>query len=322
MKSYTNLSEDAFSFNALVGAYERARRGRRYREDVLNFGSCLEEHLLELRDELQNGRYQHGPYRSFIVHDAKKRHIQAATFRDRIVHQAVNQALEPLFERGFIKDSYACRKGKGVLAAIKQFETFSRTGAYVLTADVSKYFATIDHETLLRLLSRRISDRQILQVCERIIRSIEESPGKGMPIGNLTSQLFANVYLNELDQFIKHTLRLKRYVRYMDDIAILESDKAVLHSAREQIESFVQERLLLELHPRKVQIAPIATGIDYLGYRIYPHHRMLRKSTVKRFIKRSRRAERIAGGGALTGKRCVRGWSTQNAPKAEDYSAR
>lgn len=289
MKRYRNLSTTAFTFASLMAAYQRARRGRRHRSDVLEFGRRREENVLYLSEELRSGAYQHGPYRAFTVYDAKKRHIQAATFRDRVVHQAVHGALEPVFERSFIFDSYACRKDKGVLAAIKRFERYARVNHYVLSMDISRYFASIDHERLLALLARKVNDSCMYTVCERIIRSISDGPGKGIPIGNLTSQLFANVYLNELDQYAKHTLRCKRYIRYMDDIVVFSNDKRFLHDVRREIDSFIAERLYLSFHPKKVQLTPVSVGVDYLGYRIYPHYKRLRKSSVKRFIARSRR---------------------------------
>jgi len=298
MKTYGHIFEDAFSFKALMHAYKRARRGKRYRYTALVFAENLEENILALRDELHTGTYEHGAYRQFIVHDAKKRHIQAAPFRDRAVHQAVYAALEPFFERSFIFDNYACRVGKGSLAAIDRFERYIKSSKYVLACDISKYFASINHTTLKQLLARRIRDQRMLRVCEIIIDSNNAEAGKGIPIGNLTSQLFANVYLNELDQFAKHTLRAPQYIRYMDDFVLLSNDKAFLHHAREHIEAFLADKLQLVLHPKKVQIVPVRTGIDYLGYRIFPHYRKLRKQTVKRFVARTKR-EKLRGGGYL-----------------------
>lgn len=297
MKTYSNIFEDAFTFKALMCAYKRARRGKRYKREVLAFADNVERNVLQLRDSLYNGTYRHGTYYRFIVNDAKKRHIQAAPFRDRIVHQATHAALEPIFDTGFIYDSYACRKGKGTLAAIERFERFGAHAPYVLTGDISKYFATIDHEILLRCLTKRVADKDMLAICKLIVYSSCEMPRKGIPIGNLTSQLFANIYLNELDQFVKHTLRARHYIRYMDDFVILSSDKAFLHHAREEIETFVTTRLKLAMHPKKVQIVPVHVGVDYLGYRIFPHYRKLRKSTVQRFVARVNRAHRAAGGG-------------------------
>lgn len=302
MKTYTNLYENGFSFEALLQAYKRARRGKRYRVVALTFAEHLEANILALRNALYSGTYQQGPYHKFIVHDAKKRHIQAAPFRDRVVHQAVHAVLEPLFDQSFIFDSYACRKGKGTLAAIERFEQFARSNTYVLTGDISKYFASIDHGILLQLLAKRIRDKKMLHLCEVVVNSSHETQGKGIPIGNLTSQLFANVYLNELDQFVKHTLGAQAYVRYMDDFVVMSNNKVFLHDARLQIEAFARDTLALTLHPKKSEVIPLRVGIEYLGYRIFPLYRKLKKVTVQRFIKRTKRAQKmveVVAGGTL-----------------------
>jgi retron-type reverse transcriptase len=300
MKTYTNIFENAFSFENLLAAYLRARRGKQGRHEIAQFGWRLEAKLLQLREELLSGSYAHGAYRHFIVSDSKRREIQAAPFRDRVVHHAVVAAIEPIFERGFIYDTYACRVGKGTQAALLRFEQFSRVSRYVLSLDISKYFASINHVTLLSLLQRKIRDTRLLLLCQRVIASTEHSPGRGIPIGNLTSQLFANIYLNEFDQFAKHILRLPRYVRYMDDVAILSNDKKQLHEVKEAAAAFLQDRLGLTLHPHKVQMTPTALGVDFLGYRIFPQYRLLRKSTVMRFVARTKR-EKLRGGGRFEG---------------------
>jgi retron-type reverse transcriptase len=305
MKTHSNIFEKAFSFENLLAAYMRARRGKQGRHEIATFGWRLEAKLLQLREELLSGSYAHGAYRHFIVSDSKRREIQAAPFRDRVVHHAVVAALEPIFEKGFIYDTYACRVGKGTQAALERFEQFSHVSSYVLSMDISKYFANIDHAILFSLLKRKIRDTRMLALCQCIIASTENSPGRGIPIGNLTSQLFANMYLNEFDQYAKHTLRLRRYIRYMDDVAILSDDKKELHEVKEAAAAFLHERLGLTLHPRKVQLMPTETGVDFLGYRIYPHYRQLRKSTVTRFIARMKR-EKLRGGGAS--KDSIRSW--------------
>ena len=304
MKTHTNLFENAFSFANLLEAYKRARRGKQGRHEIATFGWRLESKLLELRQELLSGSYTHGTYRHFIVSDSKRREIQAAPFRDRVVHHAVVAALEPIFDKGFIFDTYACRVGKGTQAAIERFEQFARASRYILSMDISKYFASIDHEILFSLLKHKIRDTRMLELCRRIIISTEESPGRGIPIGNLTSQLFANIYLNEFDQYAKHTLRLPHYIRYMDDIAALSDDKKELHEVKEAAAVFMRDRLGLALHPRKVQVVPLAIGVDFLGYRIYPHHRLLRKSTVARFVLRHKH-ENLRGGAS---KDSIRSW--------------
>ncbi len=319
MKTEGNLFETTCSFRSLLAAYHRARRGKQSREEVARFGWNLEANLFALRDELLGGIYAHGPYRRFVVSDSKRREIKAAPFRDRVVHQAVTAALEPVCERGFIFDSYACRKRKGTHAALRRFESFIRPSSYVLLCDISKYFATIRHETLLVLIERRIRDRQMIALCRTIIDSCEEEHGRGIPIGNLTSQLFANLYLNELDQFVKHVLRARRYVRYMDDFLIVSENKRFLNEARALIAEALVARLGLALHPKKAQIAPVSAGVDFLGYRVFPHHRLLRKSTVKRFVKRTRRAQNMQGG--VLEEAPIRSWLVY-AREASSYGLR
>lgn len=298
--------EQAFSFDNLLSAYHRARRGKQAREEVTAFGWNVERNVLALREELFSGAYSHGHYRKFIISDSKRREIQAAPFRDRVVHQAMVAALDPIFERHFIYDSYACRRGKGTQAALARFERFAHVSRYALMMDVSKYFASIDQQILLELLVQSVRDERLLHLCEIVIKSCEESPGVGIPIGNLTSQLFANVYLNELDQYVKHGLRERRYVRYMDDFVILHDDKAYLHALRGNLTEFLAGRLHLTVHPRKAQIMPTAPGVPFLGLRIFPHHKLLRASTVRRFVRRARMASR-AGGGGLS-EEAVRSW--------------
>ncbi len=287
--------EETFSLKNLLGAYKRARRGKQHREEIARFGWNLEANIIALRADILGGAYVHGSYRQFVVSDSKRREIKAAPFRDRIVHQAVVAALEPIFERGFIFDSYACRRRKGTHKAIERFERFARVSRYALTMDISKYFASVDHEILLALIEKRVHDPRMMRLCCIIVESSEDAPGKGIPIGNLTSQLFANIYLDQLDQYVKHTLRARRYLRYMDDFAILADSKTLLHELKETIADFLHRRLRLTVHPKKAQVAPAAHGIDFLGYRIFPHHRLLRKSTVKRFIARAKAAKHAEG---------------------------
>lgn len=291
--------EQAFSFENMLAAYRRARRGKGGRDEIAHFGWRLEANILALREELLSGTYAHGQYRSFVVADSKRREIQAAPFRDRVVHQCVVAALEPIFEKRFIYDSYACRKGKGTHAAISRFERFARVSRYALSMDVSKYFASIDHAKLLSLLERSIGDARMMQLCRIIIKSSEAAPGVGIPIGNLTSQLFSNIYLNELDQYIKHALRTRRYVRYMDDFVLLHDDRGHLRDLKDRITDFLSAHLRLVAHPHKVRVDATAGGVTFLGYRIFPHHRLLRGSTVRRFVARAKAAK--SGGGLIGG---------------------
>ena len=289
MRTVNNIFDKTFTFEALLKAYRRARRGKQCRDEVLKFTDKLEENILQLQRELFAGTYKTGEYRHFFVHDAKKRHIQAAPFRDRVVHQAIHATLEPIFDKGFIFDSYACRIGKGTKAALVQFEKFIKPESFVLTADISKYFASIDHDILLALLKKKISDKRMLTLCAMIIKSSNfdgEATGKGIPIGNLTSQLFANVYLNELDQHMKHEVKVKKYIRYMDDMVCISDCKKELAKVQKAMCFYVEEVLKLTMHPKKVQIVPVWVGIEYLGYRVFLQYRKLKQGTVRRFVRR------------------------------------
>ncbi len=300
-----DLFAQVYDFENLHAAYRRARAGKRYKPEVLAFDERQEENLLALRDELRSGAYRHGPYRHFIVNDSKKRSIMAAPFRDRVMHHALCAVIAPVFERGFIYDSYACRRGKGTHAAVARMRSFVRGAgyreAYILKCDISKYFASIDHDVLYALIEKKIRDERVLALVRAIIESAGEG-GAGIPIGNLTSQLFANIYLNELDQFAKHELRIRRYIRYMDDFAVVDTDKRRLAAYRERIAGFVSARLKLSLHPKKSTIAPARLGVDFLGYRLFERRTRLRASTVRRFVKRTRSLlcglEKMRGGGA------------------------
>ncbi len=315
--------DQIFDFQNLHRAYVGAKKHKQYRDSILKFGYKLEENLIKLRQELSDKTYKHGGYREFTVNDSKKRTIKAAPFRDRVVHHALCNIIEPVMEREFIYDSYACRKGKGTHSAIKRLEKFIRSlksraqndgkdryQIYCLQCDISKYFDSINHDVLIKLLERKIKDENILQLCREIIASNKKAcppslcsgvSWRGIPIGNLTSQLFANVYLNELDNFVKRKLKERYYIRYMDDFLILGLDKKHLCDDKEYIRVFLRDQLKLELHPKKAEIFPIGffgklpvsnrknRGVDFLGYVVRDGKRYLRRSTIKRFLKKSRR---------------------------------
>ncbi len=287
------LYDRVVDFANLHQAYVAARKCKRYRPSVLRFGFCLEENLLALERELRQKTYRHGGYREFTVVEAKRRTIKAAPFSDRVVHHALCNVIEPIFERSFIFDSYACRKGKGTHAAVRRLEKYIHTlrhtaadgASYCLKCDISKYFDSIDHDVLRSLIRKKIRDENVLWLCDVIIAS--NAPG--IPIGNLTSQLFANIYLNELDYFVKRVLHERYYIRYMDDFLILGNDKKHLREDKERIGIFLSERLRLQLHPKKAEIFPCAHGIDFLGYVVRDGRRLLRTTTVRRFLKRQKR---------------------------------
>ncbi|MFA6330374.1 MAG: reverse transcriptase/maturase family protein [Candidatus Micrarchaeia archaeon] len=292
------LMDEVVSFQNLLSAFDKASAGKRFGKDSLSYFRDVEFNLIGLKERLLEEKWEPGPYRSFFVNDPKRRLIQAAPFEDRIVHHAICNVIEPVFEKSFSGDSYACRVGKGTHAGMLRLKAFVRKckrqnpgrEVYALKCDVRKYFASVDHAILSSILARRIPDERLLRLLSRIISSM---PGpKGIPIGNLTSQLFANVYLNELDRFAKHSLRSKFYVRYMDDFVFLSPSKAELHGFKRQVRKFLADSLALELHPRKAEIFPVRDGVDFVGYKVFGDFILLRKSGVKRFIARFKRLEK------------------------------
>jgi retron-type reverse transcriptase len=293
------------SFANLLQAARLASRGKRLRPNVATFALDLESELYQLQQELISRSYRPGPYRTFLIREKKARFISAAPFRDRVVHHALCQVIEPIFERGFLYDSYACRKGKGTHAAVNRASSYARRFRYVLKCDVAKYFPSIDHAVLLDLITERIWDEGALWLIRTILsgsnpqpEAVAYFPGddlltplerrRGIPIGNQTSQFFANVYLDKLDHYVKETLRAPGYVRYVDDLLVFDHDKHRLHEVRSAIEAFLV-RLRLRLHPRKCVVTTADAGFTFLGYRMFPTHRRLDADNVRRFKRRLRR---------------------------------
>lgn len=305
------LFDQYANFDALHDGYLRARKGCRDSYACLRFERRLEENLIELLNHLHWGSYQTGPYRHFYVHEPKTRRITALTqFRDRVLQHAMYNTLEPLWERRFISDSYACRVGKGTHAAANRAqqmlrECLRRHGRiYVLKADISKYFASIDHRIAKRLIRRAVACPKTLAILDDIIDSYSEpgAPGKGMPIGNLVSQLLANVYLDALDQHVKCRLGERWYIRYMDDWLIIGPDKRRLHQLRIHLEWWLAEHLELSTN-HKTSVFPVhpkqGRGLDFVGYHMWPHRRRLRKGSMKRFKRRVRRLRRQYAAGEV-----------------------
>ena len=281
------------SFENLYRAYVAARRGKRNRAEVAAFTFNLEDELFALRDELRAFTYCPGPYHSFAVHEPKRRWISAAPFRDRVVHHALVQWIEPLFERRFISDSYANRVGKGTHAALDRFTAFSRCFRYVMPCDVRQFFPSVDHPILRGRLAHVIRDEATLWLCDRILESgvgvlsgeysMVYFPGddlwaasrpRGLPIGNLTSQFWANVYLDALDQFVKRRLRCPAYLRYVDDFALFSDYRRDLSAwGAAVIEQAATLRLTL--HEERAYPRLVTDGVTFLGFRIFPDHRLL-----------------------------------------------
>lgn len=296
-RTVNDLWDGVVDFENLYHAYRAAGHGKRYRNEALGFAEFLEENLITLQNELIWNMYKPSPFRQFYVFEPKQRLISAPAFRDRVVHHAVVQIIEPVFEKKFITDTYACRKGLGTHAAMNHIVWCSRVaqrrwgGYYVLKCDIRKFFPSVNHDILKAMLRRTIADRKVLGLLDTIIDAYEPA-GRGLPIGALTSQLLANVYLDPLDHYLKDNCQVKFYARYMDDFVILHRDKAYLQDLLAKIDSFVTNKLDVSLNP-KTGIFPGKQGIDFCGYRIWPTHIKPRKATVKRAKKRLRKMAKV-----------------------------
>jgi len=280
---------DIINLENLLLAWQEFVVGKSRRKDVQIFSRNLMDNIVSLNQDLVNKTYQHGGYADFYINDPKRRHIHKASVRDRLLHHAIYRILYPFFDRTFIGDSYSCRLDKGTHKAINRFRRLAYQVSqnhthtcWVLKCDIRKFFASVDHNVLLDILRKYIPDKDIISLLENVIQSFDY----GLPLGNLTSQLFANVYMNKFDQFIRHKLKVKNYIRYADDFVILSQDKQWLEEQILQIKDFLETKLLLELHPNKVSIETIASGVDFLGWKLFIDHRVLRTKTKKRMFAR------------------------------------
>ena len=272
-------------------AWDEFKTGKEKKKDVQEFALNLEDNLFDLHSRLKNGVYQHSKYKSFCICDPKLRQIHKAEVADRVLHHAIVKVIEPIFERSFIFDSYSSRLGKGLHKALERFRRFAwklsqnnTKAVWILKCDVRKFFDSVNHKILLNLLRKKISDEKTIKLLEKIIYSF--GLGKGIPLGNLTSQLFSNIYLDLLDQFVKRDLGIKNYIRYADDFLILSRDCASLREIVKVLDKFIREKLALRLHPKKVIIKRWSTGIDFLGYVNFPYYAVLRTKTKRRLLKK------------------------------------
>lgn len=302
MKVYSDLFPGLCSFDNLYHAYRKARKGKRSKAQVAAFEYNQEEELLRLQEELLNDSWKPGPYHSFYIHDPKKRLISAAPFRDRVVHHALCRQIEPIWEALFIPDSYANRIGKGTHRAILRCQQFTRRYRYVLQCDIEQFFPSIDHVILENVLARRIHDPAVMNLIQKILLSgqgvlsteyqmhwfqnddlLAALRPRGLPIGNLTSQFWGNVYLNDFDHFVKRQLGCTAYLRYVDDFLLFSDHKSNLWEWKKAID----ERLAgLRLTLHEPQVFPARTGIPFLGFRIYPQHRLLKRKRGLAFQRR------------------------------------
>ena len=291
--THNRLYEDIISVENLLVAWKEFVRRKRKKRDVQLFAHSLMDNILELHEDLKLGRYRHGSYSAFKISDPKPRDIHKATVRDRLMHHALYNILYPFFDRTWIADSYSCRDRKGTHRAMNRFRSFANKVSrnhtrtcWVLKCDVRKFFASIDQETLLKIVTRKIEDQRVVDVIREVVGSFSSTElGKGLPLGNLTSQMLVNVYTNEFDQFMKHRLKARHYIRYADDFVVLSEDKAWLESLIPQISDFLDKELKLTLHPTKVYIKTFASGVDFLGWVHFPDHRVIRTASKRRMIR-------------------------------------
>jgi RNA-directed DNA polymerase len=307
LKTYRNLYPQVHTWENLELAYRKARKGKRARDPVAAFEFDRERNLVELQEELRRKTYRPGPYHSFVIHEPKRRLISAAPFRDRVVHHALCNVIEPVFERRFIFDSYANRVAKGTHRALDRCTYFARRYRYALPCDVCQFFPSIDHAILRGILARYLADPDVMWLVDRILESgvgvlAEEYrmawfPGddllaaarpRGLPIGNLTSQFWANCYLNVLDQFVKRELKCPAYLRYVDDMLFFADDKPQLSQWRAKVIDFLAG-LRLTAHENRAQPRPVTEGIPFLGFVVYPDHRRLKRRKGIYFQRRFKR---------------------------------
>jgi RNA-directed DNA polymerase len=289
--AYRDLWLELTSYENLYCAYRKARKHKTTKVYVIEFEKNLEQNLQTLCSELILNCYKPQPLVNFIVRDPKTRKISKSDFRDRIVHHALCNIIEPLFEKSFIYDSYANRIGKGTLNALKRFDYFKRKASrnnhiscYVLKADIRKYFENVDHKILVSIIKKKVADKRVIGLISGILANYSEE--KGMPLGNLTSQFFANVYLNELDLFVKGTVKAEYYIRYVDDFVILGCEEEELESFKRRIDEFLESRLKLQLHKDKSKIIKLGHSMTFLGFRVFYFHKLLKKSNIRKMSKK------------------------------------
>jgi retron-type reverse transcriptase len=293
-KIFNHEHNDIISVENLLLAWKEFKQGKTKKDDVQEFEIRLMDNILSLHNDLKNKMYAHGGYKYFVVNDPKRRDIHKASVRDRLLHHALYRKLYPFFDTTFIADSYSCRGNKGTHRAMRRFDLFARKesnnhtkNVWVLKCDIRKFFASINHGILLGILRERIEDEDILKLLENIICSFDSGvKGEGIPLGNLTSQLLVNIYMNEFDQYVKHILKVKYYIRYADDFVFMLKDRSYLEELCQKIEDFLTQELRLSLHPDKVFIKTLASGVDFLGWVHFPKHKVLRTTTKKRMLRK------------------------------------
>ncbi|MGJ3252715.1 MAG: reverse transcriptase domain-containing protein [Elainellaceae cyanobacterium] len=329
MKRHGNLYPQITTFENLLDAAKKAQRQKRYRDPVLAFNYNLEHELLQLQRELQSKTYQPGGYKTFEIYEPKRRLISAAPYRDRVVHHALCNIIVPIFDRTFISTTYANRIGYGSHRALRQFVHYARSSRYVLQCDICKYFPSIDIAILKQLIRRKLKCRDTLWLIDTILDTpsniespIDYFPGdslltplerpKGLPIGNLTSQFFANVYLNGFDRFIKETLNVSKYLRYVDDFSLFSDNCDFLQNCRSQIETYLAS-LRLKIHPIKSQLTQTRYGAIFVGFRVLPDRIRVRNHNLQTGRRRLKRLQTAYASGRLSEEEIARSLQSWNA---------
>lgn len=300
MKRHGDLFSKITTYQNIYLGYKNARRGKSWQDTIKRFESKLDGNILNIQEQLKNKTYTTSPYSVFKIYEPKEREIYRLPFNpDRVVQHSLMNIIEQIWEGLFIHDSYACRKGKGIHAGSKRLMEFIRKkgpDAYCLKMDISKFYPSVDHEILFDIIQNKIKCHDTLWLLKDIIFSTPH--GKNVPIGNYTSQWLGNLYMNELDQYLKHQHHVKLYMRYCDDFLVIDNDKDYLNSLLQDIEKFLLDKLKLTLS--KKALFPIQQGIDFLGYRHFPNYVLLRKSTQKRFKKRAKELPIKYGSGKIS----------------------
>jgi retron-type reverse transcriptase len=339
VKTYRDLFDQIASFENLLRAARKAQLGKRFKAGTALFNLNLEKELLSIQQSLRDRTYRYGPYHDFFVFDPKRRLISAAPYRDRVVHHALCNVIEPIFERSFIHDSYACRKGKGSHSAVRRYTEFARKNRYVLKCDIQKYFQSVDHAILLDMVLQKIRCPSTLWLIESVVASRCDNSvvfyfkgddlfapyqrSRAIPIGNLTSQFFANVYLNGFDHFVKESLRCKYYIRYVDDFVVFDNSKEKLRDVKQELETYLSS-LRLCLHRNKSRVYHVKDGVRFLGYRIFPSHRLVAKANILCMRRRLCRYSRQYRDGEISldkVRQCIQSW-IGHACHADSYRLR
>ncbi|MCX6714467.1 MAG: reverse transcriptase/maturase family protein [Candidatus Uhrbacteria bacterium] len=303
MKKFKRAYQDIITVDNLLHAWEQFLPGKKKRTDVIEFQNRLMNNLFDLHRALVEKTFIHGAYHAFNISDPKPRNIHKATVRDRLLHHLIHSELYGYFDQKFIYDSYSCRIEKGTHRAMNRFREFGRIVSknntrtcWVLKCDIRKFFANIDHNILKSILGKHIDDKDVLNLLNHLVDSFS-TPGKkdvGLPLGNLTSQLLVNIYMNEFDQFMKRTIKTEYYMRYADDFVILHESREYLSEMISNISEFLESHLKLSLHPDKLFLETLVSGVDFLGWVHFPHHRVLRTATKRRMLRNVRNSEDLA----------------------------